>query len=171
MNPLETLDDHQLAELIADALSEQRRRARDAGELEAVADAAFDTAFDASGVARNPVLAGTLVICPGSLAGSSKSGGSHDCVFIHATEAQSEGAWVFEHPERLSDRIRHVSIRGRDVQQSITILPATEGLKLQRIVSRARGGKHERQSISAWQIRGGTLVTAHPDAVSTTNTR
>ena len=171
MKPLGSLDDHQLAELVAAALSEQRRRAVSSGDPDSVADAAFDTAFDASGVARNPALSGALVICPGSLVGTSKSSGSHDCVFIHATEQQSDGAWVFEHPERLSDRIRHISVRGRDVQQSITVLPVTEGLKLQRIVSKARGGKHERQSVTAWQVKDGALVAAHPDPVSTVNTR
>jgi hypothetical protein len=171
MGDLERLDDHQLAQLVADALGEQRRRARDSGDPAAVADDAFTTGFDSSGVARPPTLVGSLVICPGSLTGSNKPGGSHDCVFIHATEVDGDGAWVFEHPERLTDLIRHTSVRGRDVQQSVTVLPATEGLLLQRIVSRARGGKHERQSVTAWQVRDGALVSTHPGSVATTNSR
>jgi hypothetical protein len=168
---LAALDDHQLAQLAGDALAEQRRRALESGDVDTLADAAFATAFDPSGVARNPTISGRLLLCPGSLTGSNKSGGSHDCVFIYATAADSDGAWVFEHPDRLTDLIRHTTVRGRDTQQSITVLPATEGLKVQRIVSKARSGKHERQSIVAWQIRGGVLVTAHPDPVSTTNSR
>lgn len=173
MEPVDVaaLDDRQLAELAAAAQAEQRRRAVEEGDAAAVADAAFAGAFDGSGVARNPSIVNGLLVCPGSLVGSSKPGGSHDCVFVFATEAGDEGAWVFEHRERAADLIRHTSIRGRDVQQSVTVLPATEGLTVQRIVSKARGGRHERQSVTAWKVTGGALVSAHPDPVNTTNSR
>jgi hypothetical protein len=156
------LDDDTLAELAAHLADEQRRRARLRGDLDALVADAFDTLFDSAGTARTPHITHGIVLCPGSLTGSSQPGASHDCVFHHLTDADGDGHWVFEHPDRLSDTIRHTTVRGTAVQQSITALPAVEGLTISRIGSKARAGKHQRRSITTWAVHNGTLVDAHP---------
>lgn len=168
---LTRLDDSGLSDLAARVADEQRRRARERGDIDSIVEAAFDTLFDQNGTARTPKLDGNLLLCPGSLTGNNKNGGTHDCVFHHITSEDGESHWVFEHPDLIIDSIRHTTVRGTAVQQSITIIPAVDSIRISRIASKARGGKHERKSNTTWAVRSGQLVDSHPAPTPTRQSR
>lgn len=159
---LTRLDDAALSELAARIADEQRRRAREQGDIDTIVADAFDTLFDQAGAAKNPKIVGNIVLCPGNLTGNGKAAGNHDCVFCHITGEDGDGHWVFEHPDLIIDSIRHTTVRGNAVQQSITVIPAIDGMRISRIGSKARGGKHERKSNTTWAVTGGQLVESHP---------
>lgn len=167
---LDLLSDDSLNTLAALTAEEQRRRARERKDIETLIEDAFLRLFDTNGTAKNPQVEGSLLICPGSLTGSTKPGGTHDCVFAHVT-SEEDAAWVFEHPDSLKDSIRHTTIRGTNVQQSITILPATHGTHITRIASKASNGTHRRKSATAWKIDRGKLTPDHPKHTPTNQTR
>ena len=143
------LSDLELGVLLAAVEGEMRSRAVVGGDLDALLNEGFELGFDTSGAARPPYLRGGIVVCPGSKVASSAM--AHKCRFV----AVGEG-WVWESADLVGDEIRG---RGRHSTASVSLLVAREGLELEVVSSRARGGTHERISVDAYRVRDGQLVT------------
>jgi len=144
------MDNQTLLEHIRAALEEQRRRAADAGDFEAICETGFTQGFDTKGHARTPIVTNGLLVCYGSVV--EKSSMSHDCTFAHIEEN-----WVWEHPETLHDDVRKRPERGREHQRSVSILAATEGMEFDLITSKMRNGVHQMQSVRSYRIENGKI--------------
>ena len=141
--------DADLSETIAVLQAEQARRAVEAGDPEALADQAFHDAFDRTGKPNLPYLHAGLLICPGGK--STKSRTSHDCVFVAVGED-----WVWDYADILFDDMR--TLPGSKWMQTVSVLPAIEGLELDVVTSQARqGGKCQMVSARSFTIRHGAL--------------
>ncbi len=145
---LTVLDDTALATLGQAVDAELRRRAVEGGDLDAIVEEGFRRGFDAKGHPGPPYLEGRILVCPGGKVSSSAL--SHQCRFV----AVGDG-WVWEHPDVLCDEIRP---RGRFSSASITLLVARDGLELESVTSKARGGAHARMHSEGYRVVGDTLV-------------
>lgn len=142
------LSDIELGVLLAVCEGEMRRRAVESGDLEALVHEGFEIGFDAAGVARAPYLRGQVLVCPGSKTASSAM--AHKCRFVAVGDH-----WVWDSPDLVADEIRG---RGRHSTASVSLLVAREGLELEVVSSKARGGAHERMSVEVYRLRDGELT-------------
>jgi hypothetical protein len=132
---------------------EQQRRALEAGDLDAVVDDAFEQGFDARGMATDPwITPSGLLVCPGSKIHRSKQ--SHRCRFVAVGER-----WVWDAAEKLTDEVRQLPDRHESVQ-TVTVLAAVDGLRIDVVTSKASGGAHTRESSSSWEVSAGGLEPA-----------
>jgi hypothetical protein len=154
------LRDDELWDLAARVADEQRRRAVESGDIDALCAEGFDRGFDAKGHARDPVVSSGLVVCYGSLV--ERSAMSHECRF-----ANLGGDWVWEHPEVIHDEIRKLVERGRHHQRSVSVLPALEGLGIDLVSSTMRQGVHHMTQVRSFQVRGGALELVNARTVRT----
>jgi hypothetical protein len=142
--------DTDLAWAVGLLLAEQRRRALERGDLEAVAVDAFEKGFDRTGRALTPWLHEGLLVCPGSK--SEKSQTSHDCTFVSLDDG-----WVWEHPELAFDEMRQLP-GARVTRQSISLVPSWEGMRLDMVTSTSRSGPCRMKSARTFEVREGVLV-------------
>lgn len=140
-----------LSVLLAD---EQRRRAVEAGDPDALTELGFQEGFTSSGLPRDPWVVDGLVICAG--ARIDRSGTSHDCGFVHVGEQ-----WIWEASELVLDTIRNVA-GPRPVMRSVSILAPAEGCELDLVVSRMKSGVHQMRAVRSFCFTNGalTLVSA-----------
>lgn len=117
------LNDRDLARLITMLLAEQQERAVRNSDPEALIADGYDRLFTSRGEALEPEIVAGVLVCAGSLKALSAS--SHECSFVHVDDA-----WCWEHPDALEDDVRKLQVNGRDNQRSITLIPATEGAKI-----------------------------------------
>lgn len=145
------LNDQELADLIGMLLDEQQERALSAADPAALIDDGFKRLFTSRGDALDPELTGGILVCAGSLRQTATT--SHVCTF-----AVVDDDWCWEHPDILEDSVRKVEQQGRDHQRSITLIPATEGTKVDLVTSRMtiREG-HRAQKTSSYVVRQGRL--------------
>ena len=144
------LDDAALAQLVADARAEQQRRALESGDLDALIADGFERGFTRGGRAADPWISAGIVVCPGSLNGSSRS--SHECSFVKVGES-----WVWQAEEKLADDVRPISDGGRHQQRSVTLLGAFEGLELDLVTCKSRQGVHRLTEARSFVVAGGQL--------------
>ena len=156
---LSTLDDHELSELLAAAQEEQYHRALSRGDLDALVEEGFSIGFSSGGVAGDPYLRGSVLVCPGSVV--EKSTMSHDCVFAHV-----ENEWVWDSPHLLLDSVRKVPDRSRTHQRSVSLVAAIEGLEFDVVASKMRQNVHTRTASRSYAIRGGELELISARTVS-----
>lgn len=154
---LDHMDDHDLSEVAQMVRDLQRERALLAEDLEAVVADGFERGFDHRGMALDPwITPGGLVVCPGAKIHRSRA--NHRCRFAAVGDT-----WVWESPERVVDELRRLP-DDRDSIQTVTVLAAVDGLVLEVVTSKASGGRHNRQSSIAFEVRSGELVPAMPTA-------
>lgn len=146
---LERIEDDELGALLGLLLEEQKRRAVEAGDVNALIEEGFAKGFTAKGEAREPWMQAGLLVCPGGRL--DKSGTSHTCGFVHIGED-----WVWETPDKVYDEVR--TIPGpRPQMRSVTVVGAYEGMEVDFITSRTRGGAHERIAAKSFVVKAGTL--------------
>jgi hypothetical protein len=146
----ESCTDAELVEIIQGAHTEQRRRAAERGDFEALCERGFTEGFDQKGLARVPILRDGLLICYGSI--MEKSTMSHDCTFVHIGEH-----WVWEHPETLHDEVRKKPERGREHQRSVSIVAGLEGMEFDLISCKMRNNVHQMHTIRSFRINAGEI--------------
>lgn len=144
------LDDYDLAVLIATALDEQRQRALDAADTDALIELGFQEGFRRDGLPRDPFIRSGIIICPGTRI--DRSATSHDCGFVTIDED-----WVWESPLVVEDVIRHVP-GPKATMRSISLVAATEGLELSMVQSRARTGVHQLREARTFVVSGSDLT-------------
>ena len=148
-----TATDLELAYTIAELLDEQRRRALAGGDLVEIANECFDTrGFDGRGTPRAAYVRDGLLVCPG--AKLEKSASSHDCTFVSVDDV-----WVWEHGEIVLDERRQLPGGQRVIHQTVTILPALEGMEFDVVSSTARsGGPCQMKTARSFKISHGELL-------------
>jgi len=147
-------DLHRLGAAVRDELI---GRALARGDLDAIVEEAFATAFDGRGWPRDPYLRDGLVVCPGARHSTSRNpSAAHRCHFVTvADDVAPEAVWVWEHPDCAADRV--VSSGDGKVLRTVSLMPAVENLTVTAVTSRAGSGGHARQRADVWQFRGGAL--------------
>ncbi|MFV0317103.1 MAG: hypothetical protein ACK5O2_09110, partial [Microthrixaceae bacterium] len=93
---------------------------------------------------------GGLLVCPGAKIHRSKA--NHRCRFVAVGDT-----WVWDAADRVVDELRRLP-NDRDSIQTVTVLAAVDGLVIEVVTSKATGGRHERQSAVAYEVRGGELL-------------
>jgi hypothetical protein len=148
---LAAASDAELAHTVAAILYEQHQRAITAGDIDAVLEQAFIDGFDRKGDAIAPWVDGGLLFCPGMR--RDKSATSHECTFVSVDDR-----WVWDHGNVLRDDMRHVP-GPKTFKQSITIVPALEGSKIDMVNSTSRSGSDcQMRKARSFQLQGGILV-------------
>lgn len=144
------LDEELLVHLTAALLEEQRRRAVEAGDRDAVIAAAFETGFGRDGLGHPPWIEGPFVVCPGGLFGKNRA--NHRCRFVSVNDA-----WIWESAELIHEEKR--SLPGNEEGfRAIALLPVQEGLALDVVTGRMRQGQHAVDRVVSLELRRGKLV-------------
>jgi hypothetical protein len=144
------LSDAELSGAAETIAAEQRRRAIEGGDVEALAASAFEDGFDVRGAAKAPWLVGGLLVCPGIKRDTGRM--SHRCVFVSLG-----GTWCWEHPDLVNDVVRHTA--GRQVEQrSISVIAAYDGLEYDVVESKYQTGQHQVQKARSFAITNGAIV-------------
>lgn len=151
-DPLSFLEipDAELEGLIMMSINEQKRRALAEGDINALTEEAFEKGFLSNGLPRDPWMRNGLLVCMGSRI--DKSGTSHVCGFAHIGES-----WVWESEDKIHDTIRNIP-GPKSQMRSATIVGAYEGMELDLITCRTRGGIHEMVSNKSFTIKNGELT-------------
>lgn len=145
------LSDVELVDAAWQVQQEQQSRALKGGDVEAVADQAFDDWFSGTKLSFDPVIEHGVLLCPGGK--DDKSQHAHDCSFVHV-----DGYWVWDYPGLLIDEVRYLPGK-KTRMRSVTILPALEGLELDVVVAQLRNGQHQRKERRSFQIQRGELMS------------
>ena len=144
------LPDDVLAHLGAAVGDEQRKRARDSGDHDALIADAFDTGFGRDGLGVNPWTTGSVIVCPGGLVAKSRA--NHRCRFVSV-----DNVWVWESAELIREEKR--SLPGRDEGfKAVALLPIVEGMELDCVGARMRSGQHSLDRVVSLVVRKGELV-------------
>jgi hypothetical protein len=146
---LEGLGDRELAELLAAALEEQRRRACEIGDPAALIERGFDEGFTAKGEPREPWIEAGVLICPGWI--QDKSTLSHTCSFVAIGKT-----FAWDSDDKIDDKVRHVAGPKR-LMRSVTLVAAVEGTEVDQVMSRCTNGVHKMQQVRSYIVRGGEL--------------
>lgn len=142
------LSDTELGVFFQAVQGEWHRRALLQGDLDALCEEGFSRGFDTRGLALDPFVVGNIIVCPGGKV--AKSAMSHQCRFVAIGES-----WVWDYEMTLHDKIRYGD---RHSMQSISLVAYQEGLNLDVVTSKARGGAHERQGTVRYTAEHGELV-------------
>lgn len=148
---LSTLTDVELVDVAWLVQQEQQNRALRAGDVESIADRAFEEWFSGTRLSFDPVIEHGVLLCPGGK--DEKSQTAHDCSFVHV-----DNYWVWDYPGLLLDEVRYLPGK-KSRMRSVTILPAMEGIELDVVVSQLRNGRHQRKERRSFQIQRGELVS------------
>lgn len=151
---VKSLSDSELASLINTLLSEQQERAVDAADPEALIQDGFNQLFNRNGEALEPEIVAGILVCAGSLRNVSTT--THVCSFVHIDDH-----WCWDHPDSLEDEVRKIPANGREHQRSITLVPVTEGTKIDFVTSKMtpRDGHKAKKSVSYIVANGALEVT------------
>lgn len=147
---LERLDDDQLSNLGEVARQIQRRRAIADGDLDAVIAHGFEVGFGRDDLAVLPWAEGRLIVCPGGLVGAARGG--HRCRFVSVDDV-----WIWDSAELVREDKRSTAGR-RDGFRAVAVLPLIDGLGLDVVTGRARGGQHSVEHVVSIEVRRGELV-------------
>lgn len=159
----ECIGDDELQALVELAIGEQKSRALEAGDINALIEEGFEKGFSSVGVAKEPWMRNGLLVCMGSRI--DKSGTSHICSFANVGQE-----WVWESVDKIHDTVRNIP-GPKASMRSVTIIAAHEGMEVDLISSKTRGGMHERVSIKSYTIKNGDLVVVDVRAKKTQNHR
>lgn len=128
----------------------QRRRAVADGDLDAIIAHGFEVGFTRDDLAVLPWVEGRLVVCPGGLVGTSRGG--HRCRFVSVDDV-----WIWDSAELIREDKRSTA-GTRDGFRAVALLPLVDGLALDVVTGRARGGQHSVDHVVSIEIRGRELV-------------
>lgn len=156
---LRVLGDVPLGNLVTLAIEEQRRRALEGGDTEALVEDGFERGFNSKGEARDPWLASGILVCPGSKV--DRSALSHECTFVNVDDS-----WVWESPDRIHDDVRNLP-GPRTVMRTVTLVLASEGMEVDMVSSKQRNGVHEMKSVRSFVVKGGKLELVNARAPKT----
>jgi hypothetical protein len=159
----ERLPDEALIELGAAIRDETMRRARDAGDPDAVIDAAFEKGFARDGLGVLPWIAKPFLICPGGLVGKNRA--NHRCQFVSADDT-----WVWENSDLITEVKR--SMPGSDEGfRAIALLPIIEGMALDVVRAKMRQGQHTVERVTSLKIKRARLIEVERRDVSARGAR
>ncbi len=147
---VQRMPDALLVEFACAVHDEQRRRAVEGGDQDAVLHKAFEQGFGRDGLARQPWVEGGYVVCPGGLVG--KNRGNHRCQFVCVEEQ-----WVWESPHLIHEEKRS-GPGGDEGFRAVALLPLADGMALDVVRSRMRQGQHQAESVVSYVVRKGKLV-------------
>lgn len=147
---LERCDDAELANLGEAIKQLQRIRALARGDLDHIIDAAFDTGFGDDGLSLVPWQHDNVIVCPGGII--TKSRNAHRCRFVSV-----DGTWIWDSIELIREDKRS-SPGPVDGFRAVGLLPVLNGLTLDVVSGRARGGQHSVDRVVSFEIRKGALV-------------
>ena len=150
LDAIADLDEGELTRLCAALLDEQRRRAIEDGDQDAVIAEGFEVGFGRDGLGTLPWIRGPYIVCPGGLVG--KNRGSHRCRFISVDES-----WVWESSDLVHEEKR--SSPGRDEGfRAVALVPVVEGMTLDVVSGKLRQGQHAVDRVISFEVRDGDLV-------------
>lgn len=154
LTSISDLSDGEIATLVGLLLQEQQERAVREADPEALTADGFRTLFNSRGDAIEPVLVGGILMCAGSLKNTSAT--SHICSFVHVDDH-----WCWDHPDALNDEVRKIPAQGREHQRSITLVPVTEGAKIDFVTCKMtpREGHKAKKSVSYTVTNGELEIT------------
>jgi hypothetical protein len=144
------LTDSELADLIALAQDEQRRRAIANGDPDALCELGFEVGFDSKGVAKDPWLVGGLLICPGFRR-------QPGALAYRACFVSVGGTWVWQCDEMLADVVRSVTGRQHEVN-TVTVIATCEGLEYDVVRIGSMAGGRDLGGTKSYKISGGKPV-------------
>ena len=146
---LERLDDDQLSNIAEVIRQLQRERAVERGDLDAIIADAFEEGFGRDGLGVNPWVHGNIIVCPGGIISKSRS--SHRCRFISVDDT-----WIWESGELIREDKR--SIPGtEDGFRAVALLPVINGMALDVVSGKARGGQHSVDRVVSYVVKRGRL--------------
>lgn len=146
----ERCDDDELANLGEVVKQIQRERAVARGDLDDIIAAAFETGFGSDGLGVLPWKEGNVLVCPGGII--SKSRTSHRCRFVSVDDT-----WIWDSGELIREDKRS-SPGPIDGFRAIALLPVVNGLTLDVVSGKARGGQHSVDRVVSFEVRKGDLV-------------
>jgi hypothetical protein len=146
---LDRLDDDELANIGESVRQLQRARAMAEGDFDAIVANAFEVGFGKDGLGVLPWVEGRLIVCPGSLVAKSRA--NHRCRFISVDDI-----WIWDSHELLREDKRS-SPGATDGFRAIALLPLVDGLTLDVVTGRARGGQHQVDHVVSYEVRNGVL--------------
>ena len=157
------LPDSALAELGAAIRDEVSRRARAAGDQDAVIEAAFDGGFGRDGLAVLPWIERPFLVCPGGLVARNRA--NHRCQFVSVDDT-----WVWESGDLIREDKR--SMPGTDEGfRAVALLPIVEGMALDVVRAKMRRGQHAVERVVSFSVRRGRLVEVERRDVSARGAR
>jgi len=144
------ITDDGLSRALTVLLAEQRRRAVERCEPNALVEEAFASGFLPSGMPRDPWVRAGVLVCPG--AKLDRSAMSHKCAFVRV-----DSCWVWEHDDLLEDVVRHLP-GAQSRMQSVSLVPVGEQAAVDLIEARTRNGVHELVGIRSFTVSEGGLT-------------
>ncbi len=158
MRVIAKLDDQELANLGEAVNQDQSQRAVARGDLDQIIAQAFEIGFGNDGLAVQPWVEGTVVVCPGGLIYSSR--GSHVCRFVSVNDI-----WIWDSFELIREDKRSTP-GDKDGFRAVGLLPALEGMEIDFVCGKARGGQHAVDKVFSYVIKKGELVEVSQRDVS-----
>lgn len=146
---VDKLADDELSNLGEVVRQIQSERAVSRGDLDEIIAQAFEMGFGRDGLATLPWVEDTVVVCPGGLIRSSRT--SHVCRFVNVNDS-----WVWESHELIREDKRSTP-GDRDGFRAVALVPALEGMELDVVSGKARGGQHSVDRVVSYVVRGGEL--------------
>ena len=146
----ERCSDDELANLGEVVRQIQRERAVARGDLDGIIAAAFESGFGSDGLGVLPWREGNVLVCPGGII--SKSRTSHRCRFVSVDDT-----WIWDSGELIREDKRS-SPGPVDGFRAIALLPVVNGLSLDVVSGKARGGQHSVDRVVSFEVRRGELV-------------
>jgi hypothetical protein len=147
---LAAFDDEALSNLGALINDEQKRRAVAIGDIDAIVDLCFETAFSGNAVLA-PWIRDGLLVCPGLIIGHGTL--RHDCTLV-----KIEDDWSWMSSDQVANTLRHVPYRAKIAQQSITLAAVADRTKVTQVVCKLSGGAHRMVQSTTYEVTGGDLV-------------
>ncbi|MGH1489038.1 MAG: hypothetical protein ACRBK7_06520 [Acidimicrobiales bacterium] len=154
------LDDQELTNLASVVSHDQSKRAVARGDLDEIIAHAFESGFGTDGLAIQPWVEGTVVVCPGGLIYSGRN--NHVCRFVSVNDT-----WIWDSYELIREDKR--STPGvKDGFRAVGLLPTLEGMTIDYVCGKARSGQHAVDKVFSYVIKKGKLVEVSQRNVSKT---
>jgi hypothetical protein len=138
---------HNVAEVVRQV---QIERAIGCGDEDAIIASAFETAFARDGLAVQPWVEGSVIVCPGGMVSKSKS--SHKCRFVSVDDT-----WVWESQLLLREDKRS-SPGTDDGFRAVALLPVVDGTAIDVVSGKSRSGQHSVDHVVSYEVRAGVLI-------------
>lgn len=144
------LDDDVLAHLAEALRWEAEERARNSGDQDAIIAGAFEAGFGRDGLGTNPWVEQNLIVCPGAIV--SRNRANHICRFVSVNNT-----WIWDCAELIVEEKR--SAPGKEGGfRAVALLPLVNGLQLDVVKGRARGGAHTVEHVISYAVKRRKLV-------------